>query len=108
MTGPRRRSGAIQAHSENAIASELDKFLRGTRIRKVHFAECSIAPPMLAYVTNFPRLSVPLKGCHKMEVAHNGRSETIRPFRGDAVFVPDRAEEQTSELQSPENLVFRP
>src|SRR5947207_13564580 len=91
MTGPRRRSGAIQAHSENAIASELDKFLRGTRIRKVHFAECSIAPPMLAYVTNIPRLSVRLKGCQKMEEAYNGRSETIRLFQGDAVYVPDNA-----------------
>ena len=91
MSGPHRRSLASHAQAHAAIVSELEQFLRATRIRRVHFAEGSAAPPMFAYVTNFPRLSIPLKGCHKMEVAHNGRTEVIRPFRQDAVFVPDNA-----------------
>jgi AraC-like DNA-binding protein len=73
------------------IVGELEEFLRESRIRHVHFAEGSVVLPALAYVTNFPRLSLPLKGCHKMQVAHMGRSETIKPVRGHAVFVPDNA-----------------
>jgi AraC-like DNA-binding protein len=73
------------------IISELENHLRGKSIRHVHFGDGSTAPPTLAYVTNFPRLSVPLSGCHAMEIAHNGRTETIKPVRGHAVFVPDHA-----------------
>jgi AraC-like DNA-binding protein len=82
---------ATHTEERNVIALELERFLRTTRIQTVHFAEFSIAPPMFAYVTNFPRLSIPLKGCHKMELARNGRSEVIYPRRGHAVFVPDNA-----------------
>ena len=93
MPRPRRhratRSTQLRAH--RVIARALEEFLCGTRIRRVDFAEFSVAPPMFAYVTNFPRLSIPLRGCHKMEVAHNGRSATISPVRGHAVFVPDNA-----------------
>src|SRR5215471_4566743 len=91
MAGPHRHSVATHAQAHDAIVNELDGFLRGSQIRRVHFAEGSAAPPMFAYVTNFPRLSIPLKGCHKMEVAHSGRGEVIHPFRRDAVFVPDNA-----------------
>jgi len=91
MAGRHRRSVASHAQAHEAIVGELENFLRATRIRRVHFAEGSAAPPMFAYVTNFPRLSIPLTGCHKMEVAHNGRSEVIQPIRRDAVFVPDNA-----------------
>jgi len=78
----------LQDLSAQTISRELEDFLRGTRMRRVHFAEGSIAPPVLAYVTHFPRLSIPLEGCHKMEIAHNGRTEIIRPVRGHAAFVP--------------------
>src|SRR5262249_1545626 len=91
MVRPHRRSVATQTRAHKVIVGELEEFLRSTRIRRVHFAEFSIAPPMIAYVTNFPRLSIPLHGCHRMEVAHNGRSETIRPVRGHAVLVPENA-----------------
>ena len=57
----------------------------------MHFGDGSTAPPVLAYVTNFPRVSVPLAGCHRMEIAHSGHVETIDPVRGHAVFVPDHA-----------------
>lgn len=71
------------------IIRELEEYLRRTRIRHVHFGDGSTAPPVLAYVTNFPRLSVPLTGCHTMEIAHGGRPEAIHPVRGHAVFVPE-------------------
>lgn len=73
------------------IVHELEEYLRKTRVRHVHFGDGTTAPPPLAYVTNFPRLSLPLAGCHTMEIAHNGRTETIKPVRGHAVFVPDHA-----------------
>jgi AraC-like DNA-binding protein len=73
------------------IIRELEEYLRRTRIRCVHFGDGSMAPPLLAYVTNFPRLSLPLVGCHRMEVAHWGHIEVISPVRGHAVFVPDHA-----------------
>jgi AraC-like DNA-binding protein len=69
----------------------LEQYLRRARIRRVHFADGSTVPPLLAYVTNFPRLSVPLTGCHRMDIAQGGRAETIEPVRGHAVFVPDHA-----------------
>jgi AraC-like DNA-binding protein len=69
----------------------LEEYLREARIRHVHFSDGSTVPPPLAYVTNFPRLSVPLAGCHTMEIAQGGRTETIKPLRGHAVFVPDHA-----------------
>ena len=73
------------------IVHELEEYLRRTRVRHVHFGDGTTVPPPLAYVTNFPRLSLPLAGCHTMEIAHSGRTETIKPVRGHAVFVPDHA-----------------
>jgi AraC-like DNA-binding protein len=90
-----KRSAAISKSTpvpaSRVIIRELEEYLRSTRVRHIHFGDGSTAPPVLAYVTNFPRLSIPLKGCHTMEVAHSGRIETIRPVRGHAVFVPDHA-----------------
>lgn len=57
----------------------------------MHFGDGSTAPPALAYVTNFARLSVTLSGCHTMEIASGGHAEIIKPTRGHAVFVPDHA-----------------
>src|SRR5437016_650089 len=51
------------------IVKALEVFLRGTRLRRVHFADSSLAPPTLGYVTHFPRLSIALDGCHTMELA---------------------------------------
>jgi len=73
------------------IIHELEEYLRETRIRRVQFGDGTTVPPPLAYVTNFPRLSLPLAGCHAMEIARNGRTEIIRPSRGHAVIVPDNA-----------------
>jgi AraC-like DNA-binding protein len=91
MVRRHRHSLSTQLRARKVIVTALEEFLRDTRIRQVHFAEVSVAPPMFAYVTNFPRLSIPLRGSHKMELAHNGRNATILPVRGHAVFVPDNA-----------------
>jgi AraC-like DNA-binding protein len=88
---PAARSKDASLPANRIIIRELEEYLRHSRIRHVHFGDGSTAPPVLAYVTNFPRLSVPLTGCHTMEVARNGRAETINPVRGHAVFVPDHA-----------------
>jgi len=81
----------LQHGAQRMIVSEIEDFLRRTGVRRVHFAEVSLAPPLLAYVTHFPRLSLTLEGCHKMEVGREGRSQAIKPVRGHAVFVPDNA-----------------
>jgi AraC-like DNA-binding protein len=73
------------------IIHELQEYLRKTRIRRVHFSDGSTVPPPLAYVTNFPRLSIPLTGCDCMQISRSGRTEAISPVRGHAVFVPDHA-----------------
>ena len=73
------------------IVHELEEFLRETRVRHVHFGDGTTAPPPLAYVTNFPRVSLPLAGCHTMQIAQCGSTEMIKPVRGHAVFVPDHA-----------------
>jgi AraC-like DNA-binding protein len=84
-------STAPLSSGSKVIVQALEEYLRKTRVRHVHFVDGTTAPPPLAYVTNFPRLSLPLAGCHTMEIAQSGRTETIRPVRGHAVFVPDHA-----------------
>ena len=88
---PANSAGSRSTSGARLIVHELEEYLRQSRIRHVHFGDGSTAPPPLAYVTNFPRLSIPLSGCHTMELAHNGRTETIRPVRGHAVLIPDHA-----------------
>jgi AraC-like DNA-binding protein len=73
------------------IAAELEAFLTKARLRKLYFADSSVAPPPLAYVTHFPRLSVPLEGCHAMELPVDGQSVQVAPGRGQGVFVPGHA-----------------
>lgn len=84
---------AIERHGDarQRVIDALRTFLRDTRLRRVHFADSSVAPPMLGYVTHFPRLSIPLDGCHTMELAQNGTPTVIKPVRGHAVFVPANA-----------------
>lgn len=99
-------SNGTSLPASRIISRELEEYLRRTRIRHVHFGDGSTAPPVLAYVTNFPRLSIPLTGCHTMEVAHSGRTETVRPVRGHAVFVPDHAWNKPDWSEHVETLTF--
>jgi len=103
-----RRPEAIapQNPATRIVISKLEEFLRRNEVRRVHFAEDSAAPPVLAYVTHFPRLYLPLSGSLTMEMAQNGVPQTIRPKRGEAVFVPDNAWDKPEWSGSTEVLTF--
>src|SRR5579864_9140924 len=88
------------------VIAKLEEFLRRKRVKRVHFAEDSVAPPVLAYVTHFPRLYLPLSGAPAMEIAHNGFPRVIRPKRGEAVFVPGNAWDKPEWSGSTEVLTF--
>src|SRR5467141_929103 len=86
-----RNSTYPKVPAVKTIIRVLEEYVCEMRLRHVHFGDGTTAPPPFAYVTNFPRLSIPLAGCHRMEVAHEGRRQVIKPVRGQAVFVPDNA-----------------
>jgi AraC-like DNA-binding protein len=54
----------------------------------VRVARDTAEPPLLAYLTHFPRMSVVLGGCHVMHVASGGQPAVIRPVAGSVVYVP--------------------
>lgn len=74
----------LTAH--DAIKNELGQFLRTKSIRKVFLAERGAAPPELAHVTSFPRLSVPLAGVYTMDILQNSETKLIRPAVGHVVY----------------------
>jgi AraC-like DNA-binding protein len=88
---PHSQAISPEDRATQIVIATLERFLRRIRVRHVYFAEHSAPPPVLAYMTHFPRLYVPVNGCHVVEVAENGLIKTIRPVRGEAVFVPDNA-----------------
>ena len=88
------------------IIATLDRFLQRVPMRRVYFAEYTVPPPVLAYVTHFPRLYVPVKGCHAVEIAQKGSIKTIRPIRGKAIFVPGNAWDRPKWSSSVEVLTF--
>jgi AraC-like DNA-binding protein len=70
------------------ISSTLDGFLARGGVTHVHIAGGSISPPALAYLVNFPRLSVILSGDDQMEIERDGKHCQIEVSRGHAIFVP--------------------
>lgn len=70
------------------IAEALDSFLNRRGITKVHIAGGSVSPPQLAYLVNFPRLSIILGGEDQMEIEIQGQARQLTMKRGEAVFVP--------------------
>jgi AraC-like DNA-binding protein len=97
---------APQNRPTRIIIAKLEQFLRRTRVRRVYFAEDTVAPPTLAYVTHFPRLYVPLSGCHSMDVAQSGVIRRLHPTRGHAVFVPDNAWDKPAWSSATQVLTF--
>ena len=91
MRPPIRDSAIPHSRAARAIAQALSRYLRRSRLRRVYFAEDTIAPPVLAYVTHFPRLYIPLSGKQSMEIAQQGTSCAIGAQPGEAVFVPENA-----------------
>lgn len=96
----------VHTRPTQMIIRELECFLHENTVKHVHFSDCTTAPPALAYVTNFPRLSIPISGCHSMEISDNGKTKTIRPVRGHAVFVPDHAWNKPDWLARVDVLTF--
>jgi len=88
------------------ISARLERFLSSSRLRHIYVAEASTAPPVLAYVTHFPRLYVLLSGSYTAEVAQNGSVRVIRPSRGDAIFVPENAWDKPDWLKNVQVLTF--
>ena len=85
---PRARD---HAHACRLVAVELERLLKTLRIRHVHVADGSVPPPTLAYVTAFPRLSIPIDGAPSFDLARRGRDGQITAVRGHAVLVPAHA-----------------
>lgn len=106
MRQPRPEAIASQNRNTRIITAKLERFLRPNRIQRVYFAEDSVAPPLLAYVTHFPRLYISLSGSHAMEVAQEGMPRTIRAGRGNAVFVPANAWDKPEWSSSIQVLTF--
>jgi AraC-like DNA-binding protein len=78
----------MQDEASKAIARELEVFLNRGGVGQVYMAGGSSSPPQLAYLVNFPRLSVILSGEDPMEIEQQGQIGTFRVKRGEAVFVP--------------------
>lgn len=68
------------------IIREMSQFLSRSRVKAVEFAQATVAPPVFAYITNFPRLSVPLSGRQHMEIARESRIARVTLSRGEAIF----------------------
>jgi AraC-like DNA-binding protein len=77
--------------ASKAVIRALEDFLRNHRIRHLHFSDRSTVPPVLAQVTNVPRLSISLAGHHDMDISESGLIKAVRADQGHAVFVPEHA-----------------
>lgn len=106
MNTPRIPRGPNAVESVRIITSELERFLRKTRLRQIYIADSSVAPPPLAYVTHFPRLSLPLEGWHSMELPLRGQLVRVAPKCGQAIFVPGHAWDRPDWTNSVKVLTF--
>ena len=87
MTDPRFHPRAPEPSAQR-IAAELRAFLRRRRVRGVRIGQGSTPPPQLAYMVNFPRLSLTLAGEDRVELEQDGRIRTFSLRPGHALFVP--------------------
>jgi AraC-like DNA-binding protein len=70
------------------ISSELSACLQSNKIKKVYIAGRQLAPPQMAFVVRFPRLSLTLSGTDEIEIEHGATSRLLTLRKGEAVFVP--------------------
>jgi AraC-like DNA-binding protein len=77
----------LEIDSRSPIAEALARFVETTSIRQAYFADSSVAPLPLAYVTSFPRMAVPLSGNYPVKVSHDGGITEVTPAIGDVIFV---------------------
>lgn len=75
---------AVRQH----ISQQLRRFLARHPVSRLFVAQGTLAPPSLAYMVSFTRLSVTLGGLDPVEMELNGEWKTVRLRRGDALFVP--------------------
>lgn len=69
------------------IEQSLCAVLETHPLERLYFADSSLAPPPLAYVTPFPRLAIPLSGRYPAEIAHCWKTIKIDCTPGEGVFV---------------------
>jgi AraC-like DNA-binding protein len=74
--------------ARRTIIAALRRFLARHRVRSVRVAEGTLPPPQLAYLVNFPRLSLPLSGEDRTELEQDGQICTISLRPGDTLLVP--------------------
>lgn len=71
------------------IAKELEDLLKKGGLKSLRFAETlGTPPPQLAYLVNFPRLMLTLKGHDSMWIEQAGRSSTLTLRAGEGLFIP--------------------
>lgn len=83
----RQELNPLEADSSDPIAERLRSYLEMTPLQRVYFADGSLAPLPLAYVTSFPRMAIPLTGCYPLKIAQGGKIVQVTPAIGEAVFV---------------------
>ncbi|MEN6371804.1 MAG: AraC family transcriptional regulator [Armatimonadota bacterium] len=74
-------------NTPDLIDRSIHDFLETQAIDRLYFADSSLAPPPLAYVTPFPRLAIPLSGRYPVEIAHCWKTRQIDCTIGGGVFV---------------------
>ncbi len=70
------------------ICAALKKFTRSGVITHVHFAHAENPPPDLAYLVNFPRISVTLDGVDVMDLELAASIHKLEIRAGEAVVIP--------------------
>jgi len=70
------------------IVLALEEFLAGSAVGTVHFPDGNRPPPDLAYLVNFPRISITLKGIDRMEWDSLDFPGEVEVPVGQAVAIP--------------------
>jgi AraC-like DNA-binding protein len=70
------------------IAAALQEFLGTGSISRVEVAQDTADPPLMAYLTHFPRLTVVLHGKHKILMARDGKAVSAQLVAGTALYIP--------------------
>ncbi|MEO5713729.1 MAG: helix-turn-helix transcriptional regulator [Luteolibacter sp.] len=70
------------------ISAALGKFVRNQAVQRVYFAH-AVSPPLdLAYLVNFPRISITLDGMDVMDLEQGGSLREMKVYAGGAVVIP--------------------
>ena len=70
------------------ISAALEKFVRNQAVERVYFAHAVNPPPDLAYLVNFPRISLTLNGIDAMDLEQSGSIREMKIHSGEAVAIP--------------------